>query len=176
MERAPLAERTGAASIAEYLDAVVQQVRDQVGNRAVLCALSGGVDSSVCAAIVHKAVGDQLTCIFVDHGLMRADEPELVEELFGRNFGMRLISVDARDRFLGQLAGVDDPEVKRKIIGEEFIRVFEEEAGRLGEVDFLVQGTIYHDIIESDSAKALSRAITTWEACPRTSRSTWSSR
>lgn len=158
MERAPLAERTGAGSIAEYLDAVVQQVRDQVGDRAVLCALSGGVDSSVCAAIVHKAVGDQLTCIFVDHGLMRAGEPELVAELFGRNFGMRLISVDARDRFLGKLAGVDDPEAKRKIIGEEFIRVFEEEAARLGEVDFLVQGTIYPDIIESDSAKGVVKS------------------
>lgn len=158
MERAPLAERTGAGSIAEYLDAVVRQVRDQVGDRAVLCALSGGVDSSVCAAIVHKAVGDQLTCIFVDHGLMRAGEPELVAELFGRNFGMRLISVDARDRFLGKLAGVDDPEAKRKIIGEEFIRVFEEEAARLGEVDFLVQGTIYPDIIESDSAKGVVKS------------------
>ena len=158
MERAPLAERTGAGSIAEYLDAVVQQVRDQVGDRAVLCALSGGVDSSVCAAIVHKAVGEQLTCIFVDHGLMRAGEPELVAELFGRNFGMRLISVDARDRFLGKLAGVDDPEAKRKIIGEEFIRVFEEEAARLGEVDFLVQGTIYPDIIESDSAKGVVKS------------------
>lgn len=137
---------------------MVEQVRQQVGDRKVLCALSGGVDSSVCAAIVHKAVGDQLTCIFVDHGLMREGEPEMVDELFGRHFGMRLISIDAVDRFLDRLADVDDPEVKRKIIGEEFIRVFEEEARRLGETDFLVQGTIYPDIIESDSDKGVVKS------------------
>ena len=158
MERTSLAERTGSATIAEYLDAAVEQVRRQVGDRKVLCALSGGVDSSVCAAIVHKAVGDQLTCIFVDHGLMRAGEPEMVADLFGRNFGMRLISVDAADRFLGKLADVDDPEAKRKIIGEEFIRVFEEESGKLGDTDFLVQGTIYPDIIESDSDKGVVKS------------------
>ena len=153
MERTSLLERTGSATLAEYLDVMIEQVKAQVGSKAVLCALSGGVDSSVCAAIVHKAVGDQLTCIFVDHGLMRAGEPELVNELFGRNFGMTLISVDAVDRFLDKLEGVDDPEAKRKIIGEEFIRVFEEESLRLGQIDFLVQGTIYPDILESDSDK-----------------------
>ena len=158
MERTSLAERTGAASIADYLDDVVEQVRAQVGDRKVLCALSGGVDSSVCAAIVHKAVGDQLTCIFVDHGLMRAGEPEMVADLFGRNFGMQLISIDAADRFLGKLDGVDDPEAKRKIFGEEFIRVFEEESSKLGEIDFLVQGTIYPDIIESDPEKGVVKS------------------
>ena len=153
-ERATLVERTGFdGTITEYVDVMVEQVRQQVGDKQVLCALSGGVDSSVCAAIVHKAVGDQLTCIFVDHGLMRAGEPEMVADLFGRNFGMRLISIDAVDRFLDKLAGVDDPEQKRKIIGEEFIRVFEEESCKLGQIDFLVQGTIYPDIIESVNDK-----------------------
>lgn len=151
MERTSLLERTGSATLPEYLDVMIEQVKAQVGDKAVLCALSGGVDSSVCAAIVHEAVGDQLTCIFVDHGLMRAGEPELVNELFGRHFGMTLISVDAVDRFLDKLEGVDDPETKRKIIGEEFIRVFEEESLKLGQIDFLVQGTIYPDILESDS-------------------------
>ena len=151
MERTSLLERTGSATLPEYLDVMIEQVKAQVGDKAVLCALSGGVDSSVCAAIVHEAVGDQLTCIFVDHGLMRAGEPELVNELFGRHFGMTLISVDAVDRFLDKLQGVDDPETKRKIIGEEFIRVFEEESLKLGQIDFLVQGTIYPDILESDS-------------------------
>ncbi len=158
-ERETLAERAGfEGTLSEYLDVMVQQVRDQVGDRKVLCALSGGVDSSVCAAIVHKAVGDQLTCIFVDHGLMRAGEPELVSELFGRTFGMNLISVDAVDRFLDKLADVDDPERKRKIIGEEFIRVFEEHARDLGETDFLVQGTIWPDIVESASDKGVVKS------------------
>ena len=150
MERQTLAERTGFdGTVAEYTDVMIDQVRSQVGDKKVLCALSGGVDSSVCAAIVHRAVGDQLTCIFVDHGLMRAGEPQMVNELFGRHFGMRLISVDAADRFFDTLAGVSDPEAKRKIIGEQFIRVFESEARRLGETDYLVQGTIYRDILES---------------------------
>ena len=158
-ERETLAERAGfEGTLSEYLDVMVQQVRDQVGDRKVLCALSGGVDSSVCAAIVHKAVGDQLTCIFVDHGLMRAGEPELVSELFGRTFGMNLISVDAVDRFLDKLADVDDPERKRKIIGEEFIRVFEEHARDLGETDFLVQGTIWPDIVVSASDKGVVKS------------------
>jgi len=158
-ERETLAERAGfEGTLSEYLDVMVQQVRDQVGDRKVLCALSGGVDSSVCAAIVHKAVGDQLTCIFVDHGLMRAGEPELVSELLGRTFGMNLMSVDAVDRFLDKLADVDDPERKRKIIGEEFIRVFEEHARDLGETDFLVQGTIWPDIVESASDKGVVKS------------------
>lgn len=157
--RESLAARTGfEGPLEEFVAVMVEQVRRQVGDKRVLCALSGGVDSSVCAAIVHKAVGDQLVCVFVDHGLMRADEPEMVNDLFGRHFGMRLISVDAADRFLGKLAGVDDPERKRKIIGEEFIRVFEEEARKLGQIDYLVQGTIYPDIIESDSDKGVVKS------------------
>ena len=109
-ERESLEQRTGfAGSITEYVDVMVEQVRQQVGDKRVLCALSGGVDSSVCAAIVHKAVGDQLVCVFVDHGLMRAGEPEMVDQLFGDHFGMNLISVDAVDRFLGKLYCVDDP-------------------------------------------------------------------
>lgn len=152
MERESLATRTGLdGTIDEYVEVMVGQVREQVGEAKVLCALSGGVDSSVCAAIVHQAVGDQLICIFVDHGLMRAGEPEGVRELFGDHFGMKLIMVDAQERFFAKLAGVEDPEAKRKIIGEEFIRVFEEEARKLGEIDYLVQGTIYPDILESDS-------------------------
>ena len=150
MERESLVERTGfAGTITDYAEVMIDQVRRQVGDKKVVCALSGGVDSSVCAAIVHRAVGDQLTCIFVDHGLMRAGEPELVNELFGRHFGMQLVSVDAADRFFAKLADVSDPETKRKIIGEQFIRVFEEEARKLGRVDYLAQGTIYPDILES---------------------------
>lgn len=152
MERQSLTSRTGfEGAIEQYIDVMVEQVRQQVGDKRVLCALSGGVDSSVCAAIVHRAVGDQLSCIFVDHGLMREGEPEMVRDLFGNHFGMHLIMVDAQDRFFERLAGVADPEAKRKIIGEEFIRVFEDEAARLGRIDYLVQGTIYPDILESSS-------------------------
>jgi GMP synthase (glutamine-hydrolysing) len=115
----------------------------------VLCALSGGVDSSVAALLVHKAVGDQLTCVFVDHGLLRKEEAAQVVETFRRHFHVPLVHVDAEERFLTRLADVTDPELKRKLIGEEFIRVFEEEARALGEVPFLVQGTLYSDVIES---------------------------
>ncbi len=115
----------------------------------VICALSGGVDSAVAAALVHRAVGDRLTCIYVDHGLMRKKESELLRVTFEANLGMRLIMVDARERFLRRLAGVIDPEEKRRIIGDEFIRVFEEEATKLGRIDFLTQGTLYPDVIES---------------------------
>jgi GMP synthase (glutamine-hydrolysing) len=130
--------------IAEQIDAI----RAQVGEGRVICGLSGGVDSSVAALLVHRAVGERLTCVFVDHGLMRMNEAEQVVEAFGQ-FGIPLVHVRAEDRFLERLAGVDEPESKRKIIGEEFIRVFEEEAGKLDDVGYLVQGTLYSDVIES---------------------------
>ncbi len=152
MSRESLEQRTGfAGTIAEYADVLIEQVRDQIGDKQALCALSGGVDSSVCAALVYKAIGDQLVCMFVDHGLMRKGEPEMIDRVFGKQYGMNLISVNARERFLGKLEGVDEPERKRKIIGEEFIRVFEEESAKLGQIDFLVQGTIYPDVLESAS-------------------------
>lgn len=142
----------GDWSMSSFAQEKIQEIKDLVGDRKVLCALSGGVDSSVAAVLVHKAVGKQLTCVFVDHGLLRKDEGDQVETIFRGQFDMNLIRVDAKDRFLGKLAGVSDPERKRKIIGEEFIRVFEEEANKLGEIDFLVQGTIYPDIVESGTA------------------------
>lgn len=137
-----------------FIQDKVREIKELVGDRKVMCALSGGVDSSVAAVLVHKAVGHQLTCIFVDHGLLRKDEEKQVEEIFRNRFHMKLIKVDARERFLNRLKGVTDPEEKRKIIGEEFIRVFEEEASRLGKIDFLVQGTVYPDVIESGSKVA----------------------
>ncbi len=159
MERETLQQRTGfAGTLEEYVDVMLQQIKEQVGDKRVLCALSGGVDSSVCAALVHKAVEDQLVCIFVDHGLMRKGEPEMVSRIFGDQFHMKLISIDAEDRFLDKLSGEEDPEKKRKIIGEEFIRVFEEEAQKLGKIDYLVQGTIYPDILESQSDKGVVKS------------------
>ncbi|MHB8642072.1 MAG: glutamine-hydrolyzing GMP synthase [Gaiellaceae bacterium] len=134
---------------AAVIEEQVARIRAQVGRERVLCALSGGVDSAVAALLVHKAVGDQLTCVFVDHGLLRKNEGEQVVETFGGHFHVPLIHVDAEERFLSRLAGVGDPERKRMIVGEEFIRVFEEEARRLGDVRFLVQGTLYSDVIES---------------------------
>ena len=127
----------------------VHRIREQVGPGRVLCALSGGVDSAVTAALVHKAVGDQLVCIFVNNGLLRRQEPERVQDTFRRHLKMNLVYVDASDRFLDRLAGVSDPEEKRRIVGETFIRVFEEEADKLGRVDFIAQGTTYPDVIES---------------------------
>ena len=146
---------------ANFIDTTVADIRARVDAHAravgsdglVICALSGGVDSAVAAALVHRAVGDRLTCIYVDHGLMRKKESELLRATFEQNLGMRLVMVDARDRFLARLAGVVDPEEKRKIIGDEFIRVFEEEATKLGRIDFLTQGTLYPDVIESATSE-----------------------
>jgi GMP synthase (glutamine-hydrolysing) len=135
------------------VDTTVAEIRDRVGDGHVICALSGGVDSAVAATLVHRAIGDQLTCIYVDHGLMRKRESELLRVTFERDLGMRLVMVDARERFLARLAGVEDPEEKRRIIGDEFIRVFEEEATKLGQIDFLTQGTLYPDVIESTTAE-----------------------
>ena len=134
---------------AAVIEEQVARIRAAVGSERVLCALSGGVDSAVAALLVHKAVGDQLTCVFVDHGLLRENEAEQVVETFGGHFHVPLVHVQAQKRFLTRLAGVSDPEEKRKIVGEEFIRVFEEEARKLGDVRFLVQGTLYSDVIES---------------------------
>ncbi|MBV1820894.1 glutamine-hydrolyzing GMP synthase, partial [Bacteroidales bacterium MSK.15.36] len=144
-----ICELKGDWSVTSFAEEKINEIRELVGDKKVICALSGGVDSSVAAVIVHKAIGDQLTCIFVDHGLLRKDEGDQVESVFKEKFKMNLIRVNAQDRFLGKLKGVTEPERKRKIIGEEFIRVFEEEANKLGKIDYLVQGTIYPDVVES---------------------------
>ena len=139
-----------------FVETTITQIREKVGSGRVLCALSGGVDSSVAAVLLAKAVGKQLTCVFVDHGLLRKDEGDEVEAVFGPEgpYDLNFIRVNAQERFYGKLAGVKEPEAKRKIIGEEFIRVFEEEAKKIGTVDFLVQGTIYPDVIESGLGKS----------------------
>jgi GMP synthase (glutamine-hydrolysing) len=139
----------------------INRIRAQVGDGRVICALSGGVDSAVAAMLVHRAVGDQLTCIFVDNGLMRREEPERVVETFERNMQMNLVHVDAADRFLQQLRGIIDPEQKRRIVGETFIRVFETEADKIGDVDFITQGTTYPDVIESATSNGAAAKIKT---------------
>ncbi len=139
----------GDWTMSSFAQNKIAAIKAKVGDKKVLCALSGGVDSSVAAVLVHKAVGKQLTCVFVDHGLLRKDEGDQVEAVFKQKFDMNLIRVNAGERFLSKLAGVAEPERKRKIIGAEFIRVFEEEANKLGQIDFLVQGTIYPDVVES---------------------------
>ncbi|MEQ8237309.1 MAG: glutamine-hydrolyzing GMP synthase [Syntrophomonadaceae bacterium] len=149
-----VAHLKGDWDLSDYIAQTIQEIRDQVGGKKVLCGLSGGVDSSVAATLVHRAVGDQLVCVYVDNGLMRKGETEQLVETFDKQEHVKLVVVDARERFLSKLAGVTDPEQKRKIIGEEFIRVFEAEAKKLGEIDYLVQGTIYPDVVESGTSTA----------------------
>lgn len=147
-------ECEGNWSMENFIEIEMEKIKELVGDRQVLCALSGGVDSSVVAVLIHKAIGDQLTCMFIDHGLLRKGEAESVMKTFSEGFNMNVIKIDAQDRFLGKLKGVSDPEQKRKIIGNEFIYVFEEEAAKLDGMDFLAQGTLYTDIVESGTATA----------------------
>ena len=140
--------------MSSFVEDSIKSLKEKIGDKKALCALSGGVDSSVAAVLLSKAIGKNLTCIFVDHGLLRKNEGNEVEKIFTENYDLNFIRVDAKDRFLSKLAGVTDPERKRKIIGEEFIRVFEAEAKKIGAVDFLVQGTIYPDVIESGLGKS----------------------
>jgi GMP synthase (glutamine-hydrolysing) len=149
-----IAKCQGDWIMSDFAQESIEALREKLAGKKVLCALSGGVDSSVAAVLIHKAIGKDLTCIFVDHGLLRKDEGDEVETVFKKEFDMNLIRVNVEDQFLGRLAGVTDPETKRKIIGEEFIRVFEVEAKKIGTVDFLVQGTIYPDVIESGTKNA----------------------
>ncbi len=145
---------SGDWSMDKFTQNAIEKYKTELKDKKVLCALSGGVDSSVAAVLLHKAIGDNLTCVFVDHGLLRKNEGDIVEEIFKNQFSMNLIRVNAQERFLSKLACVTEPEKKRKIIGEEFIRVFEEEAKKIGHVNVLVQGTIYPDVIESGKGDA----------------------
>ncbi|OAS84692.1 glutamine-hydrolyzing GMP synthase [Bacillus litoralis] len=149
-----ICECAGNWSMENFIEMETDKLKAKVGNKKVLCALSGGVDSSVVAVLIHKAIGDQLTCIFVDHGLLRKNEAESVMKTFTEGFNMNVIKVDAKDRFLNKLKGVSDPEQKRKIIGNEFIYVFDDESAKLEGIEFLAQGTLYTDIIESGTATA----------------------
>ena len=151
-----ICECEGDWKMDSFVETTIAQIREKVGDGKVLCALSGGVDSSVAAVMLAKAVGKQLTCVFVDHGLLRKNEGDEVEAVFGPDgpYDLNFIRVNAQERFYSKLAGVTEPEAKRKIIGEEFIRVFEEEAKKIGAVDYLVQGTIYPDVIESGLGKS----------------------
>lgn len=144
----------GNWTMESFIEDAIRDIRATVGDRKVLCALSGGVDSSVVAMLIHRAIGDQLTCMFIDHGLLRKGEAESVMETFVGKFDIHVVKIDARERFLSKLAGVDDPERKRKIIGNEFIYCFDEESAKLGDFDFLAQGTLYTDIVESGTATA----------------------
>lgn len=144
----------GNWSMETFIEDAIRDIRAQVGDNKVLCALSGGVDSSVVAMLIHKAIGDQLTCMFIDHGLLRKGEAESVMETFVGKFDMKVVKIDASERFLSKLAGVDDPEQKRKIIGNEFIYVFDEESAKFDDFKFLAQGTLYTDIVESGTATA----------------------
>lgn len=144
----------GNWNMESFVEQAVRSIREQIGDRRVLCGLSGGIDSSVAAVLVHRAVGDQLTCVYVDHGFMRKHESQQVIKTFRDDLKMNLVFAHVPERFLQRLAGVTEPERKRKIIGEEFIRVFEAEAAKLGQIDFLVQGTLYPDVIESGTATA----------------------
>jgi GMP synthase (glutamine-hydrolysing) len=137
----------------DYIEEAVAKIREQVGDEEVILGLSGGVDSSVAAALLHRAIGKQLTCVFVDHGLLRLNEAEMVMDMFARNMGVKVIHVDASEQFMGKLVGVTDPEAKRKIIGKEFVEIFQTESGKLQNAKWLAQGTIYPDVIESGGAK-----------------------
>jgi GMP synthase (glutamine-hydrolysing) len=137
----------------DYITEAVARIREQVGSDEVILGLSGGVDSSVAAALIHRAIGDQLTCVFVDHGLLRLNEAQLVMDMFARNMGVKVIHVDATAAFMGKLEGVSDPEAKRKIIGKEFVEVFQQESAKLPNAKWLAQGTIYPDVIESAGGK-----------------------
>lgn len=144
----------GDWNMADFINEELEKIKREVGDSKVISGLSGGVDSAISSAMVHKAIGDQLTCIFVDHGLLRKGEAEQVKRTFAGEFNIPLVYVDARERFLNRLEGITEPEEKRKIIGEEFIRVFEEEAEKIGDADYLVQGTLYSDVIESGGSEA----------------------
>ena len=144
----------GDWTMSSFTETKIKELKEKIGDKKALCALSGGVDSSVAAVLLHKAIGKNLTCIFVDHGLLRKNEGDEVEEIFKNQFDINLIRVNAEEQFLNKLQGVTDPEEKRKIIGEEFIRIFEAEAKKIGKVDYLVQGTIYPDVIESGLGEA----------------------